>query len=460
MRLLIITLFLLSALGSQAQAMTMSLAEAKAMALENNREATLSQLEIDKAQHIVKETIATGLPQITVEGTFQNYLDIPTTVLPDFISPTVYQVLIDENLVPEGSGGTPGFVPAQFGTNYNVTGGASLSQLIFSGSYLIGLQAAKSYLQLSKVQKELTELDILESVTQAYFTVILAEENTRVLSESLMTLEDLLNETKALYQEGFVEEQDVQQLQLTFNNLKSQEANAFRQQDLTRQLLNFQMGLPLVQAITLTDDLSTLTDETMIGEELLEVIPDLNDHPSLKVMETNILLSNLRLKEQKSRYLPTLSGFFNIQRQAQRNEFNFFDSGEDWFPVTVWGINLNVPIFSSGMMHQQVKQREVEVKEAEIRKDQVQASLEMNASKAKSDFIYAMETYETQQSNRELAGSIRDKTRIKYQEGISSSFELNEIENQYIQAQGRAIEASLNLLNARTELQKAYNTLN
>jgi outer membrane protein TolC len=274
-----------------------------------------------------------------------------------------------------------------------------------------------------------------------------------------MTLEDLLNETKALYQEGFVEEQDVQQLQLTFNNLKSQESNALRQQDLTRQLLNFQLGLPLDQAITLTDDLSTLTDETLIGEELLEIIPDLSEHPSLKVMETNILLSNLQLKEQKSRYLPTLSGFFNIQRQAQRNEFNFFDSGEDWFPVTVWGINLNVPIFSSGMMHQQVKQREVEVKEAELRKEQVQASLEMNASKAKSDFIYALETYETQQSNRELAGSIRNKTRIKYQEGITSSFELNEIENQYIQSQGRAIESSLNLLNARTELQKALNTL-
>jgi outer membrane protein TolC len=459
MRLLIITLFLFSALGSHAQALTLSLEEAKAMALENNREATISQLEIDKAEHIVKETLATGLPQISAEGSFQNYLDIPTTVLPDFISPTVYQVLIDENLVPEGSGGTPGFVPAQFGTNYNVTGGASVSQLIFSGSYLIGLQAAKSYVEFSKVQKELTELDVLESVTQAYFTVILAEENTRVLSESLMTLENLLNETRAMYNEGFVEEQDVEQLQLTFNNLKSQESNALRQQDLTRQLLNFQLGLPLDQAITLTDDLSTLTDETMIGEELLEIIPDLNDHPSLKVMDTNILLSNLRLKEQKSRYLPTLRGFFNIQRQAQRNEFNFFDSGEDWFPVTVWGINLNVPIFSSGMMHQQVKQREVEVKEAEIRKDQVQASLEMNASKAKSDYIYALETYDLEQSNLDLALSIRNKNRIKYQEGISSSFELNEIENQYIKAQGKKIQASFNLLNALTDLKKAYNQL-
>jgi outer membrane protein len=460
MRFLIVTFFLILSSLAGAQSLTFSLAEAKAKALETNWEARISALEIEKAERLVKETLATGLPQITAQGSFQNFLDIPTTVLPDFISPTVYDVLIDENLVPSGSGGTPGFVPAQFGTNYNVTGGASLTQLIFSGSYLIGLQAAKSYVQLSTVQKEVTEMDVLESVTQAYFTVILAEENTRVLSESLMALEDLLNETSALYEEGFVEEQDVQQLQLTFNNLKSQEANAFRQQDLTRQLLNFQLGLPLEQAIVLTDDLASLTDDNVLRDELMEVTPNLSEHPSMKLMETNILLSNLQLKEQKSRYLPTLNGFFNVQRQAQRNEFNFFDSNENWFPATVWGINLNVPIFSSGMMHQQVKQREVEVKEAEIRKEQVQVGLELNASKAKSDFIYALETYETQQSNLDLAGRIRDKTRIKYQEGISSSFELNETENQYIQAQGRAIEASLNLLNARTELQKAYNTLN
>ena len=196
---LIIALFAVNALS--AQIMNLSLAEAKTKALSMNREAQLSELALEKAERVVKETLAIGLPQVNASASFQNFLNVPTTVLPDFISPAVYGVLIAEELVPEGSGGAPGFIPAQFGTNYTASAGATLSQLLFNGSYLIGLQAAKSYVEFSKIQKERSDLDVKESVAQAYYTALLSSENTKVLKESAVTLESMLKDVQAMYGE-------------------------------------------------------------------------------------------------------------------------------------------------------------------------------------------------------------------------------------------------------------------
>ncbi|NNK80756.1 MAG: TolC family protein [Flavobacteriales bacterium] len=456
--LLLITTLLLGqlALGQQLE---FSLKEAQTKALELNRNAQISALEVEKAKRVVKETLAIGLPQINAEGSFQNFLDVPTQVLPDFISPAVYDVLIDENLVPDGSGGTPGFLPAQFGTEYTMSGGASLSQLIFSGSYLIGLQATRTYVEFSRIQQERSEMEVKESVAMAYYTALLAKDNTSILKESESTLQQMLIEVEAMYEVGFVEEQDAQQMRLTLNTLSDQVRNAERQEALTVQLLSYQMGLPISTAIILTDDLSALTKGDDVQSVLSNNEIDLNSHPDLRLNETNVLLSQLRVREQKSRYLPTLNGFFSYSQQAQRNEFNFLESGEDWFPNTVWGVNLSLPIFSSGMKYQRVKQLEIELQEAELNREQAEAGLTLSAIQAKSDYLFAMDSYETAQENLGIARSIRDKTRIKYQEGISSSFELNEMETQYIDAQAKSIQATMSLLNALTSVRKAFNTL-
>lgn len=442
-----------------AQPMELSLDQAQEIALSQNRNAQISSLEVEKAKRVVKETIAIGLPQINAEGSFQNFLDIPTQVLPDFISPSVYGVLIQEGLVPEGSGGQPGLIPAKFGTDYTLSGGATLSQMIFNGSYLVGLQAARIYVNLSQVQKEQSDTEIKSAVAQAYHTALLARENTEVLRESERTLTDMLEETQAMFDVGFVEEQDVQQMQLTLNSLSNQVQNAERQEKLTHQLLSFQLGDGLDKEFALTDDLTSLTTAVDLSGVLVESKPDILAHPDMRLMDTNLQIQRLRLKEQRSQYLPTLNGFFSHSQQAARNEFNFFDSDEDWFPNTVWGLNLSLPIFSSGMKHQKVEQLKIELKEAELRQAQAKDGLELTASQARSDYLFAQDSYDTAQENLEIAKSIRDKTRIKYQEGISTSFELNQMENQFIDSQARSLQASMNLLNALTALQKAFNIL-
>ncbi|NNC82526.1 MAG: TolC family protein, partial [Flavobacteriales bacterium] len=407
MRIFTLCLYLLIGTVLLGQPLELSLDQAQQKALELNRNAQISKLEIEKAKYIVKETLAIGLPQVNAEGSFQNFLDIPTTVLPDFISPTVYQVLIDEELVPEGSGGQPGLVPAQFGTEYNVSGGVSLSQLIFNGSYLIGLQAAKTYLELSKVQDLKTTMEVKEAVTMAYTTALIAKENTPVLRDSQEKLREMLTEIEALYAEGFVEEQDVQQMRLTLNTLSSQVRNAERQEELTMQLLKFQIGIGLDQSIALSDDINSLAAQMDVSSLLADAVPTVEDHPDRVATQTNIDIQRLRLREQRSRYLPVLSGFVSHSQQAQRNEFDFFEGGGEWFPNTVWGINLQVPVFSSGMKASAVKQREVDLKQAEIMDDQTREALQISAIQSRSEYLYALDSYETAVENLDIAISIR-----------------------------------------------------
>ena len=458
MRILILTILIALSSTTSGQTLSLSVAEAQAKALETNRNAQISELEIEKAKRVVKETMAIGLPQIQGEGSFQNFLDIATQVLPDFISPSVYGVLVDEGLLPDGSGGNPGLIPAQFGTEYSFSAGVSLNQMIFNGSYIIGLKAAKSYVDMSRLQKEKSDIDVKEEVARSYHTALMAEESARVVDESTLTLESMLVEIQALYTEGFVEEQDVEQMQLTLNRLKIQQQNALRQMTLTKQLLNFQIGLPLETTVILSDDVSSLTTDPSL-EALLGIAPQTETHPEMLIIDQGILLQNLKVKEMKSRYLPTLNGFFNYQQQAQRNEFNFFDSTQDWFPSTVWGISLQVPIFTSGMRSNQVKQLAIDLEEFELQKELATDALTLSAFQSKSDYLFARENYAMEQENMEIAKRIRDKTLIKYQEGLASSFELNEIENQYLQTESRRIQASMSLLDALTNLKKAYNRL-
>ncbi len=458
MRVLIFTILLALSNTTSGQTLSLSLAEAQAKALESNRNAQISELEIEKAKRVVKETMAIGLPQVQGEGSFQNFLDVATQVLPDFISPSVYGVLVDEGLVPEGSGGEPGLIPAQFGTEYSFSAGVSVNQMIFNGSYLVGLQAAKSYVDMSRLQKEKSDLDVKAGVSQSYHTALMAVESARVLDESVLTIEAMLNEIEAMYNEGFVEEQDVEQMQLTLNRLKIGQQNAQRQILLTKQLLNFQIGLPLETRILLTDDVSSLTTDPSL-EVLLGIAPQTETHPEMLVIDQGIVLQKLEIKEMKSRYIPSLNGFFNYQQQAQRNEFNFLDSSQDWFPSTVWGLSLQVPIFTSGMRSNQVKQLAIDLEEFELQKELATDALTLSAFQSKSDYLFARESYAMEQENMAIAKRIRDKTLIKYQEGLASSFELNEIENQYLEAESRRIQASMSLLDALTELKMAYNQL-
>jgi len=417
-----------------------TLQQAQAYAVKNSYQT--QQLSIDAviAQKEVNGTKAIGLPQVNGNVDFQNFLDIPTSVLP-------------ENAL-DPAGDPNKLIGLQFGTDYTMTAGLTATQLVFDGSYFVGLQAAKTYVLLANHNLKKSEIEMKEATTVAYYTVVVAEENLKVLEASKTNIDKTYKETKALYQSGFAEEQDADQVKIIQTNIDNSLANAERQVKLAYDMLKFQMGLPLADTIALADGLETLLSETP-QESFLDKDFTFTQHIDYQMVMTGMKLNELNLKNEKAGYLPSLGVFVNHSQNAFRNEFNFFSGSEEWYPTTVWGVNLKVPIFSSNMRKSGLQKARLELDKSKVQQKQVEEALKLGASSAKSNYEFALRTYSNDKDNLELARSINKKTQIKYKEGLSTSFELTQSENQLQETQGKYIGSILQLFQAKSELDKA-----
>ncbi len=438
----IITVFLLLsgvAFGQGAKEFTLK--EAQDYAIKNAYNAKVDSLNLAIAIKKVKETTAIGLPQVNGEVKFQNFLDIPTTVIPaNAFNPTA----------PEGE-----LVGVQFGTDYSTTASITASQLIFDGSYLVGLRAARTYTDLSRRTLSNTELEIKDMVAQAYYTALVADENVKVLEATLKNMDKLYAETKAIYDNGLVEEQDVEQMQLTVANMQNALTRAERQSGLTKDLLKLQMGMELSATIGLKEDMEAVAGSADV-ESLVSKEFNAGNHPQYQMAQTGEALSLLDLKNKRSAYYPKVGAFFTHQQQALRNNFDVFEN-LPWYPSTLWGINITVPIFSSNMRRSQVSQAKLELEKTQVQVKQLDQSLQLEARSAKAEYSSAYEVFNTEKENLALAERIQTKTLKKYKEGLASSMELTQAQNQYLTTQGNYINAAMQLLSAKARLDKVMN---
>jgi outer membrane protein TolC len=435
---ILLLLILVPAFAMAQDTESFTLKEAQEYALENSYATRTAELEIDKAKRDVKATTAIGLPQINGAVNYQNNVQIPTQLLPgDFF-------------------GQPGtFVPVQFGVEHNLTANVTVDQLLFDGSFFVGLQASKTYKELSQIQLSRSKNETRFQVAQAYYNALAAKENAEILSESVGLLKKSLSDTKAMYENGFVEEQDVDQLELSVSDIENQIRYAEQQSKIARDLLKFQMGMEVGNEIQLEDDIDQLTEGDLSSLTNSDFAAEKNDR--YRIARTSMELQMLNAKREKALALPRLSAFYQYQQQGQSQEFNFLESSDPWFPSQVIGVRLNVPIFTSFRRYNIVQKAELDVKVAELQMEQTEQSLKMEYERAKSDYLYALENFQTSEKNMELARKIFDKTQTKYQEGISDSFELTQAENQLLDKQGAYINAVVRLLNAKASYNKILN---
>ncbi|MCZ4408784.1 TolC family protein [Cryomorphaceae bacterium 1068] len=443
------TRFILAFLGLvlsaqlMGQSLAVSLEEAIQIAVDSSYATRDAEFNLLKKEREVQEVIAIGLPQVNAQAQFQNFLEIPTQLIPS-----------------EQLGQEPGeFIEAQFGVNYNLNGSIQATQLIFDGTYFIGLQAAKTVVEFSRIQKSKAVQDIKLATADAYYTTLLAQANFDILTENVANLDKTLEETRALYENGLTEEQDVDQLELNRNKLIISRDNTERILIISRQALLYIMGLPISTEITLTDDIESLVVLNN-SPEYLEQEPDLYNHPDYLLAKTNLSLADLQIRGDKATFYPSLNGFVSYQQLGQSNEFNFFDSSADnFFPTSVWGLTLNVPIFSGFQRKRQLQQSQIAYEQSEMQLRQAEDGLRLEIVQARSNYEAALKNWENQKRSFELAQRISKKTTIKYSEGVADSFELNISENQLLQEQTRYIQTALELLNAKKALDKALNTL-
>jgi len=442
-------------LGLAAQ-QTLSLKAALEYAAQHNPTLKNSLTDMDIARKKVRETTATGLPQVSASVSYNNYLDIPTQLIPDFLSPVVYGVLTEEGLVEQSPQGVDDrFFEAQFGTRHNLTASATVSQLVFNGPYIVGLQAARAFVDFSRVQHERSSHQVREAVSNAYYQALVADRSVSLLDSTRASLADMLEETRIIFSQGFIEETDVDQLELLLSDLDASLANARNQRFLAYRLLKYQMGMPLEEEVVLSESLNELLGR-IDRQVLLQKSFDPEKHIDLALIRNQEVLNRLDLKRYQSLYLPSLSAFYSYQQVAQRQDFDFLDAGGDWFPTQVLGLQLDIPLFSSGGRTARVQQARLELQKTNVLAGQLREGLTLEAANARSNLENAWLVFRNKEKSMETAEKIYRRSRVRYQEGLASSLDLQQTYNQYLRSESDYLLSLLQLLQSKAAFERTY----
>lgn len=446
-----------------------SLDEAIAFALENNRTAKNAARDIEAAKKQKWETTATGLPQINAQIDYQNFIKQPVSLLPASAFDPFSQIrqldeFYDLSSLPvidqiPAAPRPDEFIPVVFGTKQSVNANATLTQLIFDGSYLVALQSAKVFLKISENAKEKTDLQVRQSVINAYGNVLLSEESVAILKRNKETLEKNLFETRKIFENGLTEEEDVEQLEITLSSVESNLRNVERLRDLSYKMLNIAMGIDLNHDTELTDTLQELTAENIVPSILL-VEDDVTQTVDYRIAENDKRSKELLLKLEKSKALPTLSGFLTGGYNGNSNSFDFLEKEQRWFGTAAFGFNLSIPIFSSLKRDAATQRAQINLEKAEDDLEEVAQQLKLQVNAAKSDYQLAIEEYETAKKNLRLSERIENKNQVKFFEGVGSSFELRQAQTQLYTAQQEYLQSMLDVINKKAALETILNQTN
>lgn len=416
-----------------------SLAEAVAYAYEHQDSVKNAALDIKIAEFKVKETTGIGLPQISGTGQFQDNLKLPVTLVDaSTFDPTV----------PAGS-----LVPFKFGLNYTSSVALDINQIIFSGSYLVGLQASKTYKQLSQRAYTRTKIETNVNVTKAYYQVLVSNEQIKLLEANIKQLKQQLDETTAQNKQGFVEKIDVDRLGVQYNNLVTTHDNTVRLLVLNIQLLKFQMGMPVDEPLLLKDKLEDINLTKDVAEKKVDTA-FYHNRIEYNLFETQLKLNELDLKNKKAAYLPTFSAFGNVGTSFQNNNFShLYDRN---FASSYVGLRLNVPIFSGFQRLNQQRQSEMNIIKSKNNLSSLKNALNLQASQARITFMNGLQTLDSQKQNQTVAQEVLRVTRIKYQQGVGSNIEVTQAQTALEDANNKYIQGLYDALVSKVDLDKAY----
>jgi outer membrane protein len=446
--LLTLALIGLSAEGfsqENKEAVKLSVAEAQAYALENNRTVQSAKIDIEIATRQVKETTGIGLPQLNLATNYQHQFTVPELSFGSYfdvsaLPENVYLMKSDIENAYKPSPAVP------LGVKDNTTFDFTLSQLIFSGEYIVGLQALKVIKITSEKALAKTEAMTKESVAGTYFLVLTLGESANVLKESLATIEKTYNDQVKMNQQGFNEETDVDQIKISVSNLKRLITSTEAQKDISMRLLKFQLGMDLSQPLVLTDSIQGFITEGNM-QYLTSPVFSLDKSIDYQIINNQVEVSSLLLKREKSKYLPTISGFYRRHEQTNQPSFNF--QVKD-----LVGVNLSLPIFTSGQRSNKVGQAKFSLEKSQLNRENAGQGLIVEFETALASYQTAYSNFMTNQETIVLSKKVFDKTLVKYKEGVSTSFELSQNQSQFLTAETSYYMSVLNLLTAKAKLDR------
>lgn len=438
------------ALGANAQQQTteprkFSLREAVDFAKQNNYTLKNNQLEVTRAEKQVNEVLASGLPQINATGSYLHNIQIPTQVLPNFLKPT----LVAAN--PGTADQIPDIISAQFGQKFSATGSITASQLLFDGSFLMGVKASREFVNLSRINKNRGEIETEVTVSKAYYSALLVQTNLALIDTNLSTLTKTRNEAEKIYQNGLMEKTDFDRLTLQQSTLKLQRERVLDMQRISLMVLKLQMGMNVNDSIVLTDNLEKLyTTSTLPAVENKVTY---SKRPEYQLLQQQQRLNTLNKKRYSFGYAPSLNIFITHQQNTFGQTFG--DMGKAWYPGTFYGLNLNIPIFDGFRKSAQSQQVRVDMKQTENNMKLMQSAIDQEVAVAKLSYERAGQQLKIQEDNMKLAQEIYNRTELKYKNGVGSSLEMNVAQNDLELARQNYLSNIYDYFSAQLDLRKA-----
>jgi len=436
--------------------------QAADLALKNVTE--IKNLQIDRELQLAKnkEYVGQTMPQVNGSIQTQHFFNIPVTLLPDFVSPSVYQVLTD-NGVRNGAGSpiskptTPTrYFPAQFGVPWQSSAGIQFQQLLFQPDLFIALKARKKAIDYTDANIKVMEDSIKSNVARAYYSVLIAEKRKKYLDASIKRLDKLKSDQEKLYKNGFAEHLDIDKTQVTLNNLNTTSTQIERLIEIGYASLKFSLAINQTDTLELSDSLSV----DLVKKDLLELSNfNYNDRKEIQLLNVVKDLQGLDLKRNKLSYIPTVATYFSYSRNALGQKFNLLNFSDPWFKTSLWGLNLNVPIFDGGQKAQRIKQANLNLQKTNNTIANVQRAIDLQLKASSILFKNALSSLDMQDKNVVLAEKVYNTTKKKYEQGLGSSFELLQTASELENAQSNYFQSLYDAINARISYNRALGKL-
>lgn len=447
--MLSILLMTYSSQAQEANKTSFSLQEAIDYSVKHSPNHLNSELDQQNAEYKRKEVRGLGLPQISGSIDVKDYIDLPTSLFP-------------RSVFGDTTAGPEDFAAVKFGTKYNATAGLSASQLIFSSDYIFALKASKEYLNLSKISVTRSKLDLAAQVSKAYYTVLVNNDRFKLLEANIVRLKKILDDTKAMNQQGFVELIDVERLEVQYNNLLTEKDKTLKLIGISETLLKFQMGYSLSDPINLSDNLDVNSDSF---QELGTGKIDITQRPDYQLLQAQQTLLEIDVKRYKWGYMPTLAAYGSYQYNSQRNKFDFLspvdktNPTKQWFKIALIGATLNFNVFDGFQRHNQIQQAKISSMKNLNNIKSIEMAGQLEASVASINYNNAYAGLLSQKKNMELAQHVVEVAQKKYQGGVGSNLEIVTAETSLKEAQTNYYNAVYDMLVAKIDYQKAVGTL-
>jgi outer membrane protein TolC len=452
MRKYILTLLILSVNYIHAQtstastgegAMKISLKQAMDYAIANNGELKKSKIDVLISKETVKQTVAIGLPQVTLSAGLQYFVTVPGQWIANVFG-------------QPGQG--PDYIFLQFQQKVASSGTVAVNQLIFDGSYIIGLKATKEFLNMSKLLEAKSNYDVQVNVSKAYLMVASTKMSLDLLRANIKVLSKSLSDITALNKEGFTEDLDVKRVKLALSNLTVQEQKLVHAISTLTNVLKVQMGMPVSTVVELTDDIETI-DKNMATTGYENSKFNASLRPEYSILNQSIKLGELDKRRYKMGYVPQLFGFYQHQQSTQRPEFNFFKSNltpnNNWVPSDLVGLQFQWKIFDGFSGASKIKEVQHKINKAKVDLETFANASELEFINAKATFELQLKQAALQKENMDLAKEIYEKSNLKFKEGVGSSLEIVQAETELKTAQNNYLNSVYDLVIAKIEYYKS-----